>query len=533
MATNEAFNLNRFVNRDSEMNFIREQCVASLRGNRPINPQFIQFNGVWGIGKTTMLKRIEHYFSIEDLHPVWTDISESSDRLFDEIAGQIRIRYDISYKFVGDALDEMLAAIEALSSKYGKAVVFIDSLDAAGEEDLKRIEAMLHRITETSTLLCIMASRKKIDFKSTASIGRRLRFFPLKPFSQGSYVSYVGKLTQELQQELKEEEINQIFPLTGGYPAAVDIAVKTIKQEKLDLTKEQDRGQLVQIINEQVIEHGVLSAIRQDPDQLLWHQTMLSLFAIPRRFNLTIMRKMIEKFAPQYMLSRSLAYMSLQQRINFTTGLLDWNEARTGYAMEAPVRHLLLMKWRVEDRERYTKIHDFLMEENWRLAMQFSGTDRVRHIQEYLYHSAFCLDNKKLQENVDRAMKQIVGGTEDSLPQFEVEYKKDEELQDALGSLKNRALTTIYKFFADSYWDLVSTARDKQERVSYLVSYVFYSINDPAAVVADRLLIARRCVQQVKAEEDADVYRSFLEALSQDPRIKELLGDDSQTWNLE
>jgi hypothetical protein len=174
------------------------------------------------------------------------------------------------------------------------------------------------------------------------------------------------------------------------------------------------------------------------------------------------------------------------------------------------------------------------MEQNWRLAMEVSSSDRVHYIQEYLYHSAFCLDGDKLQDNVDKAMKQILDEkTPDSLLQFEEEYKKDKELQDALGVHKDSVLAKICRYYADRYWELVSMALDRRERISHLLSYISYSIKDPTVAVPDRLPLVRQCLQRVKAQETVDVYRSLIVALSQDTEIKELLGDDPQTWNLE
>jgi hypothetical protein len=528
--SNQVFDLERFVNRDEEMEFIREKCLASLKANRPINPQFIEFNGVWGIGKTTVLRRIEHDCATQNLPPIWIEASDNPDLLFHRIADQVRHRHAVSFTSIGDALDESVAATQALLRKYDAAVVLIDSLDAAEEDHLKRIEEMLHRFIENRKLLFIMASRKMIDFKNIAPIKRKLKFLSLKSFSRVYCASYINKLTQEF----KAEEIDHIFQLTSGYPRAVDVAVETIRQEKLNLAEEQDRKRLVQTINEQVIEQGILANIRHEPEQLLWYQEMLSLFAVPRRFNLTIMQKMTEKFAERYKLGSSLAYMSLHQRINLNTGLLDWHEARTGYSMASPVRNLFLVKLKTENQERYTQIHEFLMEQNWRLAMEVSITDRVHYIQEYLYHSAFCVDSVKLQENIDKAMKQILDENRpDSLLQFEEEYKKDTELQEALGVHRDSVLAKICRHYADSYWELVATALDKQERVSHLLSYTRYTIKDPTVIVVDRLPLVRQCLQQIKAQESADVYRSLLVALTQDTEVGDLLDDDPQTWNLE
>src|ERR1700694_5427142 len=105
--SNTVFNVDRFVNRDSEIDFICEQCLPSLTGNRPINPQFIEFNGVWGIGKTTMLKRIRHQCSEKKLPPIWIEASDNPDQLFRNIVEQIRDSYEVNVDPVGggDALD--------------------------------------------------------------------------------------------------------------------------------------------------------------------------------------------------------------------------------------------------------------------------------------------------------------------------------------------------------------------------------------------------------------------------------------------
>lgn len=525
---NEVFDLDHFVNRDSELHFILEQCLESLRGNRPINPQFIEFRGVWGIGKTTILKRIEHHCDKEDFHPIWVEVRSTPDYVFRAIADQVRSRYAVSFKPEGDALDESLVAARALLEKYGRVVIFIDALDAAGEEYLKNIEELLHRFTEISKLLCIMASRKMIEFKSTRPVGRKLKFIPLKSFTRDHCALYIRKLAQGL----KDEEIDQIILLTGGYPVAVNIAVRTITQENLDLSAELGRKRLIQILNEQVLEHGVLASIRQDPEELLWYQTMLSLFAVPRRFNLTIMQKMTEKFAEQYKLGSSLLYMEMLRRINLNTGLLDWDIARTGYFMESPVRHLFHVKLKTEDPDRYTRIHEFFMEQNWRLVMEVPADDRLRYIQEYLYHCAFCLDSNGIPDSIEKAMKQIPIEPAELWVQFHEEYQKDIELQDALGAHKEKVLSKIHTYFVDRYWELSLSAQDKQERVASLKLYILFSIKDPMVTAPDRLPLAQHCWQRIKAREAIDVCHSLFEVLSQDAEIKEMLGADPQAWNL-
>ncbi|GER92150.1 hypothetical protein KDW_63120 [Dictyobacter vulcani] len=526
--SNTVFDINNFVNRDAEIDFMDKHCLPSLQENRPINPQFIEYNGVWGIGKTSMLRRIEHHCFTENFYPLWIEASDSPNQSFHKIAEQVRNRYKVTFSFVGDDLDGSLAATRALLNSHGRAVLFIDSLDAAKEEQLKHIKEMLHRLTEDGKLLFIMASRKIIDFGKVAPFKWKLVFRTLKSLSRQSCISYIQKLAQELN----EEQADQIFQLTRGYPVAVEAAVQAVKQEKLDLTQEKGRKQLIQGIYKQIIEQGILAEVHQDPDQFLWYHTMLSLFAIPRRFNLILMQKMTEKFAEQHKLGSSLAYMSLQKRLNYNMDLLDWREDKTGYAMEAPIRHLFLMNLKFENPQRHAQIHEFLMEENWRFVMQFSGTDKLHSLQEYLYHSIFCHDEPGLQENIDHAIKQLLLESHDLLLQFEEEYTRDDELQDALGVYKYRILSAIYSRFAETYWILVPTALNQEERIDSLYSYILYRIKDPILDLPQRLSYARQSIERVKAQESAGVVQKLIERLSQHEEIQKLLGNDPQAWNL-
>jgi KAP family P-loop domain len=526
--SNETFDLANFTNREAEIGFILKECLNPLKNNKSANPRFVEFNGVWGIGKTTMLRRFEAHCFNENLSPIWIDASDMPEQLSHKVAEQVRNRYNVAFTHTGDEADESFAAMEALLKERKVAVVLIDSLDAADEKHLKNIENMLHRFIDLNGLFFIMASRKIIDFQNRNSIKRKIKFFPLKSLSHDHSIFYMKKIAQEL----KEKDFDEIFRLTGGYPIAVDIALKTIKQEQLDPIAEQDQKRLMHVLDEQVIKQGILANVHHDPDQLLRNQTILSLLAVPRRFNLTITQKLVEKFAEQYKLGSGLAYMSLPRDINPGSDLLHWHKARAGFFMEPPIRDFLLVKSSIEDLARYKQVHAFLMEQNWRLAMEVSGTDRIHYIQEYLYHSASCLANDVIQDNINKATKQILAEVDDALWQFIEEYEEDKELQTALGSHKDKVLAKIYQYLADNHLALSSASRDKRERVSHLRSYVFYSIKDPTVAEADRLALFQMCLQRIREQETADVYRSLAETLSLDAEIKTLLGTDPQTWNL-
>src|SRR5437667_10200136 len=175
---------------------------------------------------------------------------------------------------------------------------------------------------------------------------------------------------------------------------------------------------------------------------------MLSLFSIPRRCNLSVMQRMIEKFAPHYKLGSSLAYMSLPRRINPTADVLNWDPSKAGFSVEPPIRHIFLMRLKIEDHNRYTAIHNFLATTNRRLADEVSGTDRARYLQEYLYHSANCEEGTVLQQIVEKTVQQIITEPLEYFLLFHEDFVSDEELKTTLGVHSNTILSLTYRHLA-------------------------------------------------------------------------------------
>ncbi len=67
-----------FVNRTKELQIVEERCNALLEKNRPVQTQFIEFYGVGGIGKTTVLEKVELQCNESNLYSVWIDASQSA-----------------------------------------------------------------------------------------------------------------------------------------------------------------------------------------------------------------------------------------------------------------------------------------------------------------------------------------------------------------------------------------------------------------------------------------------------------------------
>ncbi len=341
--------LEPFVNREAELDFIKNHYIALLEENKPIRPQFIQFYGVGGIGKTTILKKIQTECNKKQLFPIWTDASHKPAFIAEEIIKQVQnFGIVLSTQSQGDEIDKSVEATRAIL-RHGPTVFLIDALDHENEEHFRWIEELLHRFTEDSKLFFILASKKVISFEHTMAIARKLKTFLLKPFTRNNCSRYISLLAPESTQETQ----NLIYKWTGGYPLAVNMMTQTIERDHLDFSKEADQLRTLNVITEMVINRGVLANVAQDEADLLWYQTMLSLFSVPRRFNLSLMQKMMERFAKQYKLSSSLGYIDLPRRLNKKADVLAWNQDKAGFSMEAAIRPIFLTKQRIEEPQKY------------------------------------------------------------------------------------------------------------------------------------------------------------------------------------
>lgn len=300
--------------------------------------------------------------------------------------------------------------------------------------------------------------------------------------------------------------------------------IQAILDYKLDPLLEHDKRQLLSIVVEEVISRGVLANVAQTSDEFAWYQTILSLFSIPRRCNIPVMRKMIETFAPQYKLPSSFAYMNLLPRINQATQILDWDASKAGFSVKPPIRHIFVMRLKIEEYERYIAIHNFLASECRRLADEVSGTDRVRYLQEYLYHSAHCEDGHVLQQRIERTMQHIIAEPFEYFLQFHENFKKDQELHTVLDIYGNIVLSHICKYLSLIYKQRASEMSKKEERIPYLRASLYHTILDPLEPNIVAHLKAN--IQQIAAEESIETCARLCKQLSLDINVKTKLGAD-------
>ncbi|MBA2284457.1 MAG: hypothetical protein H0W02_03140 [Ktedonobacteraceae bacterium] len=432
------------INREHELALIKRAFKELLASDKLLSTPIIDFFGVDGIGKTSILYAIKEMCQAQGLLCIWIDANQHILQLSHDLIGQVKHRLPLKQMLATeDVYTQSVQATRDLLERE-PVVVIVDSIDATNEELLQWIEAMLHDLIEDPHLFVILASKQKLSFDSDRSLGRKLTPFQLRPLDWRSSESYLNTIDNKSLSESESRRFSEskeiIFHWTRGYPLAMNAMAAAIKTG-LDPQRAEHQSLLVDIIIKQVIDNSLLTRVElAERDK---RKAYLSLLSMPRRFNLVIMQELIDKFDATLKLKSRLKYMGLPKSIDQHIDVLDWDVRQAGYTIDEPIRNLFQLYRRIKDPASFRAIHAFLAQRNAELAAEVSGTDRVRFLKEYLYHSAHSEDPAALAPIVSRTLERIQQEPDDAFVQFEAEFSHDSELQDALGQDN---VASIYAF---------------------------------------------------------------------------------------
>lgn len=513
------------VNREAEKALIDEAFKALDNYNEDLLPTpILDFYGIEGIGKTSMIDYVEQKCQDKSVPYLRIDDSKDAAHFSYEVIRQLK-KYNIRIAPEDNnenLLEQSAEGTKALLER-SVAVMLLDAVDPANEPLLEGIATILRAVIEENKLFVVLTSRRNVLFETTRSVARKLTSFQLKPFNQKHSETYLAGISTQFEPEVR----NYIFDWTKGYPLAMQVMAHAILDEHLDPRKSEDQKALLQHIVEKVINGRVLARVR--PEEVQQNQSALTLFSIPRRFNLIIMKALIEQFDPALSQPSGAAYMSIPRTINQATDVLHWNIARAGFSVNDPARALFFLKSRIEDPERHLAIHRFLAQLNKQFADEVHDLDRLRYLREYLYHSAFTETPPQLAPILEQTMQEIINESPDSVEQFYEEFQLDEELQDVLGEQKKIILSQLSHHHAAVNRQ---SARESSgnEHIRRIQDFFVYVVEDP--LVADLSLVLQQQIADVLKEEPAQNVAPLINALLNDEGFKASLGKHFETFAL-
>jgi len=500
---NGVIKMGKFVNREAELSLIDDAVQMLQSGQLSPRSPIIEFYGINGIGKTTLLKQVEELCRARKISFESKDVREVS------------------------ALD-LAESTQRLLGEKKPVVVILDSFDANSGKELGEFELKLRDLVFTyANLFVVLASKSAYRFDNTRSVTRKLEMHSLKPLEREYCLEYLDGFGQKRISDLRE----LIYEWTRGYPLAMDVIVDGILTQNLDPHVPQDQKMLVAMIADKVINQSLLVSIHSDPAKLAQFQKLLTILSLPRSFNLVVMQELIERYAPEYTLPSSLAYITQPNDINKVADIISWNMQQSGYCIDSSIRNIFLLKIRIENPELYTEMNEYLMMMNRSFAVAIPGPDRVRYLREYLYHLAKSQEIGKDPELLIKELEQLITKSPtDHFLRFYEEFWQDKDLRETLGNNAREVITFLRRRFFELYKQLPEDI----SRFEYLLSFLARTLPDALverANVSDSIaeksfLILKPAIRQIMQEETAGVYTKFYDVLSQDQTLNESLGKD-------
>lgn len=508
-----------FINRDTQLELIDDAFAALLDNTRLLRTPFIDFYGVKGIGKTTLLKKIEQKCKDQNVSYIWVNASQDIASFSMEIANQIRTKYQQELQSnVANWQSQPISATRGLLER-GPVVMLLDAVDPTNTEQVRWLEVMLRDLLEEHKLFVVVTSKKMLFFER--EVARKLTPIPVEQFTHKSCDLYIESISSRIEAEMR----SIIFEWTRGYPLAIDVMVKAIQNEKLDPRRPQDQRRLLAIIIEQIIDHGILAKVEQTERD--WLRSFLTLFSVPRRSTLLIMQEIIEVFAPELRLERNLTYFRLPKLVGETTGVLNW--FHPGFSVMSPVRHLLLLKQRIENFERYIAIHSFLRHMNKRFAGEVSGSDRIRYLHEYLYHSAHADDMHVFSSNLEQTLQECLLESPEFFIQFSERFLQDEALREELSNVPNGVLAFMHRQLAETCKKFAQ-GYSSTERLPAWRNFLYHiALNPETANISSTV---KRHIEAIIQAEPSHVSLKLLEELSLDERFQRTWEQDIDAFIL-
>jgi hypothetical protein len=459
------------VNREAEKSIL-DDAIRTLRNHQQdiLRTPIIDFYGIVGIGKTAILRHVEDLCKQYNIAFISVDASRGADFFSREIIVQAQ-KYNISPSVHENLLLQSKGTLATLLDQ-DTAVMLLDNVDTTNEVLTERISDTLNDIINDNKLLVVLTSNRGL-FDFERSIARKLTSLALKPFNHEDCETYFDTINTSLDRETRD----CIFEWTRGYPLAMEVMIKAITEQGLDPRKPADQQILLNSIIERVIDHGILA--RSSELELQNYKEALTLLSIPRRFNLVIMQDLIEEFAPNLKRESSLSYMRLPRMINQDIGVLSWDMFKAGFTVDAPIRNIFLLKNRIEQHEQYLEEHRFLAKLNKKFADEVSGSDYLRYLREYLYHSAHVLDKRQLSLLVTQTVSPIADGPYSLFEQFREEFLQDTEFQEVLGKVCAQIQSLLYQRLAREDKKAALLSSSETERLDHLREYFASIVRDP------------------------------------------------------
>jgi len=367
----------------------------------------VEFCGIPGIGKTTLLKAIsaEQSRTKPALKIAWVDFGDadlsedggppSRRRILEKINRDLNV--------YAHTRDEWKAVLQ------NKQVLLIfDTLERATDSLLVWLgEVLLSLVQELPNLRAILACRQ-------ARLAR-VWGVPLKRYVHterlGRFRRWDTRQQMELELFLNAELADEVYQLTAGHPGMVADLLDFFRQEGIDdpqsLHRPEHEAKLMSLLND-LAQRYILTHVGHLTEKM-------RLVAHFRAFGPVELRLVLPDFLPAFVGEEEITFMDLITDELVPTSLVWYDSKEAAYVMDEAVRGLFLSHFRLLDADAYAAVSDKLVKlyDDW-AWVKGAESRRAFYLGEKLYHLA-KQEQAKTKPSPEALQSRLGGSLKDDL----------------------------------------------------------------------------------------------------------------------
>lgn len=401
------YDTNRFVNRDFELSFVREQIRLVQEQGFSSEP-VINYWGVRGIGKTWVLSHLLHTYKFRlqtsYFRPTCAVLYSAENSRANQLSALVAHLSQELLAQLGSALDldeqslierslnsgelvDLATAISAFAKRF-LPIVMVDDCECFDAEQWKAfVGGFIEPLVPSGRVLIILAGRRQAPRWSRFEV--RNKVAPpertlIRAFNKEAVINQIGHADYTVSREI----VDLMYPYTAGNPQIVDAIARhviewTPRGEDFSALKawfDQRRTALAQILQkalDQLLEHT--------PQHLLPY---LQAVAPLRFYHLAAMRNMLAgqedggRYADGY-------YHQILRDLDINTEVVWWERERRAYVTSDVVRQIMSRHQLLADPKGYVERHTIAVQMYRRWVTTFPQASE-EFIVEIIFHQA-CL----------------------------------------------------------------------------------------------------------------------------------------------
>lgn len=414
-----------FIDRKSELDTIRNKIQQAQTEELIVEP-VVNFWGVGGIGKTWLLRHLQHtYYLVEpaaEPRPTFAlyytfadDVTKVSvPTLAKNLAGQTLRQLSVSPNLSKEdrsalAQVDNTGNIKILVNTLRKLshdfvpLLLLDNTERIDPDNWIELEQeLIEPLVSSNRVLVIIAGRRRAPRWRRFEVRRRVmepEETRIRPFDK-------GQVTKQIEQQGYQVPAGLLFSYTAGNPLLVDVIAKNVgawtKGKGADETwLDQHQSDLLLPILQTYEEH-LLENVPARLRQVLEAVSSLRSYRLEAlRFMLTSQKTKVEPRPDGY-------YLSLLRDLEQQTEVVWWSHDRRAYKTDGMVRQVMNRRLLLQDTAEYVQRHRQALQMYWNWAMDYPEASED-FIIEIWFHLASLYqadqDQSSLQAEAEQALR--------------------------------------------------------------------------------------------------------------------------------